>query len=346
MVSYVLDGQQRITSLYAVRKGAIFTKDDDRKVDYKDISIDLSLKPDEDDQIVFASQVSSNASMISVFALLNVESIIELTDRYKREEIINLEKYKRRLESYMFSTIVIGHEYSIDTATDIFTRINTGGTDLSLFEIMVAKTYDEQQNFDLSQKYDDLIRDPGNKNLADAGFDTIPPSTVLQCVAICLSTEIRKKDILRLDKSKFIHNWERVKKGIFGAVDFLRRSLRVPVSNLLPYNALLVPLTYFFVKQTKKPSQKQEKFLIQYFWWASLSRRFSSASDSSLAADRKRMDKILHEKKPGYRGEEVKLDKTMLWNVNLEPETLSARRFCVYMPIFVRNHLIREETSG
>ena len=312
LVSYVLDGQQRITSLYAVRKGAIFKKDDGQQVDYKDISIDLSLDPDEDDQIVFASRVKSNTSMISVFDLLNVDSIMQLVDKYERDEITNLEKYKKRLENYTFSTIVIGHEYSIDIATDIFTRINTGGTDLSLFEIMVAKTYDEQKNFDLSQKYDDLIRSPGKKNLADAGFDTIPPSTVLQCVAICLSTEIRRKDILRLDKSKFIRNWERVKRGIFGAVDFLRSNLRIPVSNLLPYNALLVPLTYFFVKQKEKPSQKQARFLIQYFWWASLSHRFSSASETSLAADRKRMDNILNEKKPSYRGEEVDINKTML----------------------------------
>ena len=42
LVSYVLDGQQRITSLYAVRKGAIFKKNDGQEVDYRDISIDLT----------------------------------------------------------------------------------------------------------------------------------------------------------------------------------------------------------------------------------------------------------------------------------------------------------------
>ena len=33
-VSYILDGQQRITSLYAIRKGIIATKDDEQ-LDYK-----------------------------------------------------------------------------------------------------------------------------------------------------------------------------------------------------------------------------------------------------------------------------------------------------------------------
>src|SRR6266704_2187342 len=38
--SYVLDGQQRITSLYAVRKGLIITKEG-VTVDYKELSIAL-----------------------------------------------------------------------------------------------------------------------------------------------------------------------------------------------------------------------------------------------------------------------------------------------------------------
>ena len=41
----------------------------------------------------------------------------------------------------------------IDIATEIFTRINVGGKSLSVFEIMVAKTYYVATGFDLSEKY-------------------------------------------------------------------------------------------------------------------------------------------------------------------------------------------------
>ena len=46
-VQYVLDGQQRITSLYAVRKGIRITRDG-KKIDYKDIAIDLTIDPGRD----------------------------------------------------------------------------------------------------------------------------------------------------------------------------------------------------------------------------------------------------------------------------------------------------------
>ena len=44
--------------------------------------------------------------------------------------------------------------------------------------------------------------------------------------------------------------------------------------------------------------------MIQYFWWASLSSRFTSGSEGKIAADLKRMDRILKEKQPSYKGEE------------------------------------------
>ena len=46
-VQYVLDGQQRITSLYAVQKGLIQTLDN-KEIDYKDICINLDVDPEED----------------------------------------------------------------------------------------------------------------------------------------------------------------------------------------------------------------------------------------------------------------------------------------------------------
>lgn len=84
-------------------------------------------------------------------------------------------------------------ETLIDTATEIFTRINVGGKPLTLFEIMVAKTYDVTRDFDLSEKYQELI-----DNLRPLNYDTISDATVLQTVAIILAKDCTKKQILRL----------------------------------------------------------------------------------------------------------------------------------------------------
>mgnify|MGYP001323945482 CR=1 FL=1 len=95
--------------------------------------------------------------------------------------------------------------------------------ELTLFEIMVAKTYDQERGFDLSDEYDKLL-DSGDdsKDLQTACYDTIPTSTILQCIAACIIQDVKRKSILKLDKSVFIDNWPNVKDSIFHAIEYFR----------------------------------------------------------------------------------------------------------------------------
>ena len=77
-------------------------------------------------------------------------------------------------------------------AVEIFTRINTGGTKLNVFEIMIAMTYDK--NFNLRKKYESL-----NNKTETAGF-TVPPSSILQLISLILSNDCKSKTILSLFK--------------------------------------------------------------------------------------------------------------------------------------------------
>ena len=346
-VFYILDGQQRITSLYAVHKGLQINKDG-QEIDYKDISINLTCDPDEDDQVVIAEPLP-DAISISVYKLLN-GSLTELVKEYP-SLLERIDLYRKRLTGYDFPTIVIS-EYPIDIACEIFTRINTAGTELTLFEIMVAKTYDQERDFDLSREYEWLIDNNGTeKDLGDAGFDTIPASTVLQCIAAHVCQQVRRKDILKLDKSEFIDSWPTVKDGIFAAVDYIRTHLRIPVSRLLPYNVLLVPFTYFFIRNDgQTPSPRQNKLLTQYFWWASLSNRFTSAVESKIALDLERMDNLLAEQPPSYRGEEVSLSMDDLrWHWFSTGDAFCKAVLCLYAHFepksFASNSLVKIDNS-
>ena len=167
---------------------------------------------------------------------------------YDDKEILGLiDNYRNRLTTYDFSSITI-KDYSIEVACEVFSRINTGGKSLTVFEIMVAKTYDKSRGFDLSERYDDL-RDGSDQEkqcLTLAKFETVPEAIVMQCVAAIALRAVRSKDILAIRRERFIENWEPMKKSLFMAVDFVRSELRVPVSQLIPYPAILIPFTYFF----------------------------------------------------------------------------------------------------
>jgi hypothetical protein len=315
-VSYVLDGQQRLTSLYAVRKGIILTRDG-KAVDYRDICIRLDRDPDSEEEVVYTEHPGEDIPTISVHELLDgrLGNILKKFPDY----IDAIDVYQKRLKGYDFSTIVID-SYPIDIACDIFTRINTGGQDLTLFEIMVAKTYDQATGFDLAMEYDGLINGSnGDKDLESVGYELIPNMTILQCVAAhILAKEIRRRDILAISKEEFIEAWPVVRSGILTAVDYLRTHMKVVVAKLLPYNAILIPLTYFFIRNKEKmPTHTQQTQLRKYFFWAALSNRFTSSVETKVGDDLRRMDAILKEEAPSYRGEEV----------NVDPEDLMWRRF-------------------
>ena len=199
-----------------------------------------------------------------------------------------------RIESYNYAIIQVG-DVPIDVATEIFTRINVGGKRLSLFEIMVAKTYDYEKNFDLSEKFNSLI-----ENIDNVNYETLSDQIILQIISLLLRKECKAKVILSLEKEKFINIWDETIDAVERTIDYFRTYYRIPVSNLLPYNALVVPFAYFFYHHKDKPVGDQQKYLEDFFWRVSLSGRYSSATESKLAQDVKRVDKILKNELPEY----------------------------------------------
>jgi len=301
---YILDGQQRITSLYAIRKGLRISKDG-KEINYRDIYVNLDYDPFNDEQIV-TSQKEDDHVYVSVHDLLTRK----MGDLFKQVGVNKadlIEEYKTKLTTYDFATITI-KDYPIDIACDVFSRINTGGRSLTLFEIMVAMTYDEAEGFDLALKYDELINgsDELDKSLASAKFDTVPAATVLQAVAAITNDSVRAKDILKIRREKFIANWQPMVSSMLTAVDFIRTKLHVPVSQLLPYASLLVPFTYFFYKNNnKRPTEAQAKLLKQFFYWVGLNARYSGSTETKIAEDLKKMNLIVKEKTPKYSSEEL-----------------------------------------
>jgi len=303
---YILDGQQRITSLYAIRKGLRISKDG-KEINYRDIYVNLDYDPLNDEQIV-TSQKDEGNIYVSVHDLLT-QKIVELFKQAGQSKADIIEEYKTKLTTYDFATITI-KDYPIDIACDVFSRINTGGKALTLFEIMVAMTYDEAKGFDLALKYDELLdgSDENDKSLTKAKFDTVPAATVLQAVAAIAVDSVRAKDILKIRREKFITNWEPMVSSMFTAVDFIRTKLYVPVSQLLPYASLLVPFTYFFHKNgNKKPTEIQANLLKQFFYWVGLNFRYSGSTETKIAEDLKKMNLILHEKMPEYSSKELNI---------------------------------------
>lgn len=112
-----------------------------------------------------------------------------------------------------------------------------------------------------------------------------------------------------MDKEQFIEKWDGVTDAIESAVEHFRVYYRIPVSELLPYNSLLVPFAYFFYYHNDRPTGDQQNYLQDFFWRVALSGRYSFGVESKLAQDIKRIDKILKNELPKYE-----------WPIDTSPE--------------------------
>ena len=299
-IEYVLDGQQRLTSLFACLKGLEIERESGKLENYAEMYINLEANEDEN-IVVINKEGMNDQSLIKITDLLY--GGITLLARYPSHFLPKLEDYKTRIESYNYSIILI-KEASIDIATEIFTRINVGGRPLTVFEIMVAKTFDPERDFDLAEKFKNLI-----ETLTPVNYETIPAATVLQTVSILLEKDCSKKQILKLDKARFIDMWDDAIDAIYRAVEYFKGFYRIPVSQLLPYTALIVPFAYFFYHHKDRPTGDKQKYLQDFFFRVSLSGRYSSGVEGKLAADIKRIDLILNDELPKYE-----------WGIDTSPE--------------------------
>ena len=289
-VDFVLDGQQRITSIFASLKGAKIEREYGEE-DFSEIYVDLE------------ADLEGNVVIIDIEDK-DRESLIKLTDlvsggfqklaTYPKKYHDKIELYQEIIRSYLFSVISIS-QVPIDVATEIFTRINTSGKELTVFEIMCAKTFEPTRRFDLYEKYEEL-----KDRLFSVDYETISNANVLRVISILLKKECKRKVILNLDKTEFIEKWDDAVNAIERAIDYFRSVYRIPVSRLLPYNDLIVPFAYFFYHHKDKPVGVKQRYLEDFFWRCSLSERYSSAVESKLAQDIKRIDFILEEKLPTY----------------------------------------------
>ncbi len=292
-VNYILDGQQRITSLYAALKGLKIARKD-REDDFSGLYLNLSAEPNVDNQIITAGppEGALNVDFLKVTDLLNAD--FTFLGSFPKEYHEKLSTYKKRFETYAFSLITV-REAPIDVATEIFTRINIGAKPLSVFEIMVAKTFDDRMAFDLSEKYDELMEE-----LQSVDYDTVSPAVVLQTISAILVGTCDKSSILRLEKSEFIRVWDDTVNSIRESIDHLRDCYSAKVSRMLPYAHLLVPFAYFYYKHPSRPSGIKLKRLEDFFWRTSLGGRYSYSVESKIAQDLKRIDEIIENRDPDY----------------------------------------------
>jgi hypothetical protein len=284
-VNYVLDGQQRLSSIYAVLSENIEQEGSKEKynpnTDIFEIYYDFARKT-----FLPKSEVVKKSG--SLVLLRNIVDPIKLVD-----ELSTLDK-QYHTDAKRLSSVFLNYELPIvqiknrtrEEVGVIFERINNTGTKLDILDLMTAWTWTE--DFHILDAIDDLLEE-----LDEKSFGSMDHKLVLQIVSGIIIGSTQTGNILRLTGERVRDNWKNVEEAIKGAVDFLSTEIKCSNIEFLPYHQQLIPLCRFFSKN-KRQTTEQIEVLKRFFWKTSFSDRYSTGQTTSkLDADIDFIDKVL-----------------------------------------------------
>jgi hypothetical protein len=297
----VLDGQQRLTSLYQAFYG----------VGEHRYYLDLGKLLDENDfeEAIFHMRASTKwVKSYEAFELQAKELILPLSvlkggaggflqwllqvtnPMAQDERILMLDaltkvnaQWIRTIDDYLFPVVTLSAETEPDALCTIFETLNRTGVKLSVFELLTARFWPHDI------KLRDLWDNAREEHPIIADFE-VDPYYLLQSIALASRTapSCKRKDVLDLAPADIEAWWQKVVSGLAAGLDILRDDCKVMLPKWLPYQTMLAPLAAVLAKsgvpKTAEAGAQREK-LKRWFWCAVFGQAYESSPNSQSARD-------------------------------------------------------------
>ena len=282
-VNYILDGQQRLTSLFSV-----FQTELEPKIllenEWIDIYFDLDSGENVQDSYFFALKdnevdLTRHFPMKTMFDSVNYRRATSALDDSKIELI---DKVQEKFKEVFIPAQVLETDERGKVAI-VFERINRAGTELDTYQLLTAWSWSE--DFDLQEEFDGLIQEIEPFGFGDFSVDK---DLQLKCCSGVILGEASPTSVMSLNGDDVRKNFVKIKNGIKSTIDFLKKELSLQSLGAMPYPAMFVPLTGFFATERVSGhaiSDNQRKQLIRWFWRSNFSRRYSSSVDNRHKSD-------------------------------------------------------------
>ncbi|MBI2895543.1 MAG: DUF262 domain-containing protein [Deltaproteobacteria bacterium] len=320
----ILDGQQRMTSLYlALRSGQPVPtttekgKDIDR-VYYLDIAMCLDPEADREDAVVslgpnrmrlvdFNRTVELDVSSaereyeLGYFPLATLFSDgyydwcqgYRAHHGYDKQKLTLLDAFEReviqRFRAYRVPTIELTRETGKEAVCQVFEKVNTGGVALTVFELMTATFAADE--FDLRQDWKGRSARLQEKEV----LQSVEATDFLQAVTLLASykrhraegtgVSCKRKDILNLSLAQYRQNADLIERGLFEAARLLVREKVFDSANL-PYRTQIVPLAAACaVLGDRFESDAVKQKLARWYWCGVFGELYGGTTETRFAND-------------------------------------------------------------
>lgn len=287
-VDYVLDGQQRLTSIFSVFQTELIPRDDSN---WKDIYYLIgNNKNSQDLQFVPLSKEEVNLKThFPIKTLFDSVAYRKATESLGDEEKAEIDKLQETFKEISVPVQLMETDDKSSVAI-VFERINRAGVPLESFQLLTAWSW--STDFDLQEKLDEL-----SGELSGCGFDGLAEDQdlLMKCFTGFILGNTSPSAMMKLSGEAIRDNFEKIKNGLKAAIDFLQKELHLYSLSYVPYSAMIVSLVKFFGTDKiggQLYNDKQRKQLVKWFWKSCFSRRYSSGVNDAHQTDLNAMRKL------------------------------------------------------
>ncbi|GHQ63471.1 hypothetical protein VN0390_10270 [Helicobacter pylori] len=288
----VLDGQQRLTSLYIGLKGTRTLKKNRARNDnpnaYEEKRLYLNLKhqpnmenPEDNYQFEFYAKTPENDKdhfWFKVGDILELESgVLNYAQEHglKGNELDLLEKLKDAIHTKQLISFFEEKEKNLNKVLNIFIRVNSGGVKLSYSDLLMSI---------LTASFSSDIREKMNK-LVDAlkgkGFPNVGQDQVLKTCLLLIGkdTTFELKNFNKNNIKEIEENWKKITESIYDAAELLETFGCV---KYLGSAYILSTLAYFYFLNPKMDKNDEEQAL-KFVRNAQIMGYFGGSTDTKLS---------------------------------------------------------------
>lgn len=322
-VNYVLDGQQRISSIYAV-----FSKDIEQDNSYSryNPNIDIFEIYYDFKTQKFIPKNDIEEDFDSVIHLRNFLDVSSLFDKLKQLNQLYHEDAQllcSKFLNYELPVVTIKYRTKEEVGI-IFERINNTGTKLGTLDLMTAWTWTD--DFHLHEKTTELFED-----LDEKGFGNLSQNVLLQAISGFLQNDTTTKAVLNLKAEDIRDKWEDFCEALRKAIDFVSTELNCKNIDFLPYQQQLVGLTKFY-NHNQIPNVNQFTAIKKWFWRTSFSNRYSSGTTTEkMNYDIDIINSIRKNEFDGVETFKMNVTEIELINTNFSKANSLSRAFLLLM---------------
>jgi len=321
-IKYILDGQQRITSLYYAFFEPNVPLFDDKKSVYKfyirfDVSEDNILGLVDPENILSGKEEELIDKFFNIYKRKygvdirdlptmgtfrnkeTFEAYINSKPSLTKSYIDKLREIFDKIQRYTVPVITLPQDTSDEDIVNTFERINRTGTPLDIFELAVARYYPIGIN--LNKLKEEILK--------KARFlDVLGYVSILKVMALLKNLEPKSKNLLKLVdtqnknnlsqvRAEFLDLWERAVDYLNKALDRVRNvygatKIKIGKRNieLIPYTTMIVPLAIMLYEIEKRGNLATLYNKVDLWYWSTVfSQKYSHAVDTNSFSDVKAM---------------------------------------------------------